>query len=111
MAAGKLQRIAQIGELDPDGVAEYERLHAEVWPAVVARITASHIHNYSIFRHGSMLFSYMEYTGDDLEADLAASAADPETQRWWAVLKPLQKKTDGPKRDESEHLPEVFHLD
>lgn len=79
---------------------------------MLARLAASHVHNYSIYRHGDLLFSYFEYTGDDYEADMAAIAADPETQRWWAVQMPLQRPLED--RADGEwwkELPEVFHTD
>lgn len=107
-----MRRIASVIGLPADGAAEYERLHAAVWPAVLARLTASHVINYSIFRHGELLFSYMEYVGDDFDTDMGAMAADPSTQDWWAVCMPLQRPVDD--RAEGEwwkELPEVFHLD
>lgn len=107
-----MKRIASVIGLPPENAAEYERLHADVWPDVLARLTASNVTNYSIYRHGDVLFSYMEYVGDDLDADMAAIAADPATQRWWAVCQPLQRplpgRADG---DWWKELPEVFHLD
>lgn len=107
-----MRRMASVIGLPRDGREEYERLHADVWPAVLERISASNIVNYSIFRHGELLFSYMEYTGDAFEADMAAIAADPVTQDWWAVCNPLQRPLDD--RAEGEWwktIPEVFHLD
>jgi len=107
-----MRRVASVIGVDPAGLEEYERLHADVWPTVLERIAASNIVNYSIYRHGDVLFSYFEYVGDDWDADMAAMAADPETQRWWAVCKPLQRPFDG--RAEGDWwmtLPEVFHTD
>ena len=107
-----MRRVASVIGVDPAGVEEYERLHAHVWPTVLERIAASNIVNYSIYRHGDVLFSYFEYVGDDWDADMAAMAADPETQRWWAVCMPLQRPFEG--RAEGDWwmtLPEVFHTD
>jgi L-rhamnose mutarotase len=107
-----MKRVASVIGLPPENRAEYERYHAAVWPGVLARLAASHVHNYSIYRHGDLLFSYFEYTGDDYEADMAAIAADPETQRWWAVQMPLQRPLED--RADGEwwkELPEVFHTD
>jgi L-rhamnose mutarotase len=105
-------RIASVIGLPTANIAEYERLHADVWPAVLKRLSESHMTNYSIFRHGELLFSYMEYTGDDLEADQAAIAADPATQDWWAICDPLQRPLDDRQPGEWwTRLPEVFHLD
>jgi L-rhamnose mutarotase len=107
-----MKRIASVIGLPPEHRAEYERLHAHVWPAVLERLTASNIVNYSIYRHRDVLFSYMEYDGDDFDADMAAMADDPATQEWWAVCKPLQRPLDD--RADGEwwkDLPEIFHLE
>ena len=107
-----MRRIASVIGLPPENAARYEELHAAVWPAVLERISASRIVNYSIYRHGDLLFSYMEYDGDDYDADMAAMAADPVTQEWWEVCMPLQRPV--PDRAEGEWwktIPEIFHLD
>lgn len=107
-----MQRFASVIGLQPENHAEYERLHADVWPAVLERLSASHVVNYSIYRHGDLLFSYMEYAGDDFDADMATMAADPVTQEWWEVCMPLQRPLED--RAEGEWwkaIPEVFHLD
>lgn len=107
-----MRRLASVIGISPENVEEYERLHAAVWPAVLERLQQSNVTNYSIYRHGDLLFSYMEYVGDDYEADMAKVAADPATQQWWAVCEPLQNPLPG--RAEGEwwkDAPEVFHLD
>ena len=59
-----------------------------------------------------MLFSYFEYVGDDYEGDMAAIAADPETQRWWTFTDPLQRPVAEAAEGEWWHaIPEVFHAD
>jgi L-rhamnose mutarotase len=105
-------RLASVIGLPAENAEEYERLHAEVWPEVLERLRASHMSNYSIFRMGELLFSYLEYTGTDLDADNAAIAADEATRQWWAVCEPLQRPL--PDRAPGEWwnpIPEVFHLD
>jgi L-rhamnose mutarotase len=105
-------RLASVIGLPAENAEEYERLHADVWPKVLERLRASHMTNYSIFRMGELLFSYLEYTGDDLDADNAAIAANEATQEWWAVCEPLQRPL--PERAAGEWwmaIPEVFHLD
>ena len=88
-----MQRICELIHVRPEAIAEYKRIHAEVWPAVLARLAASHITNYSIYlrRPENLLIAYYEYTGDDLAADQAAIAADPETRRWWTITDPMQQ--------------------
>ncbi len=107
-----MKRIASVIGMPQQNVALYEELHAAVWPSVVARLTASHVVNYSIYRHDELLFSYMEYDGEDFDADMAAMAADHATQEWWAVCMPLQRPVEGRgEREWWKELPEVFHLD
>jgi L-rhamnose mutarotase len=105
-------RLASVIGLPPENAAEYERLHADVWPKVLERLRLSNMTNYSIYRHGDLLFSYLEYTGTDLDADNAAIAADQATQEWWSVCEPLQRPL--PDRRPGEWwkaIPEIFHLD
>jgi L-rhamnose mutarotase len=110
-----MKRYGSVIGLRPEKLEEYRRLHAAVWPAVLAKITDCHVRNYSIYLRklpdGSyVLFSYFEYTGTDFEADMARMAADPTTQEWWAVCKPCQEPF--PDRAEGEwwaSMEEVFH--
>ncbi|WP_345762075.1 L-rhamnose mutarotase [Diaminobutyricibacter sp. McL0608] len=107
-----MKRIASVIGLPAESVEEYERLHAHVWPSVLACLSANNVVNYSIYRYGELLFSYMEYAGSDFDRDMASMAADPVTQEWWAVCMPLQRPVDD--RLEGEwwkELPEIFHLD
>jgi L-rhamnose mutarotase len=107
-----MKRLASVIGMPAENREEYERLHAAVWPAVLERLALSNIRNYSIYRYGEVLFAYMEYVGDDFEADMAAIAADPATQEWWSVCEPLQSPF--PERASGEwwmEIPEIFHLD
>ncbi len=105
-----MQRFGQIIGLKEDGIAAYEELHANVWPDVLATITACHIHNYSIYRWNTTLFAYFEYVGDDYAADMARMAADPVTRDWWALCMPLQQPLPGHGPDEWwATMREVFH--
>lgn len=107
-----MRRFALVIGLPAEHREEYERLHADVWPAVLARLSASKVVNYSIYRHAELLFSYFEYVGDDFESDMADMAADPTTQRWWATCMPLQRPVEDRAPGEWwKELPEVFHLD
>ncbi len=107
-----MQRYGQLIGIKPEAIPEYERLHAAVWPEVLATIHACNIRNYSIFRHQTTLFAYFEYVGDDFAADMARMAADPKTQEWWAVCKPMQRPLpDTPQGDWWTTIREVFHTD
>ena len=76
--AWRVRRFGQVIRVRPEAIDEYERLHAEPWPGVLAAIRRANIRNYSIYRHGELLFAYFEYVGDDFAADMAAMAADPD---------------------------------
>jgi L-rhamnose mutarotase len=109
-----MTRHGQLIGIGADAIAEYKRLHADVWPGVLAKISDCNIRNYSIFlkEPENLLFAYFEYVGTDFEADMAKMAADPETQRWWSVCEPLQRPLET--RAEGEwwaEMPEVFHHD
>ena len=107
-----VQRIAQVIGIKPDQIEEYERIHANVWPTVLATIKKANIQNYSIFRYEHLLFAYMEYTGTDYEKDMATIAADPETQRWWKITDPMQSQVPEAVAGEWWHvIPENFHVD
>lgn len=91
-----MQRIGMVIGVKPEKIEEYKRLHAAVWPEVLARISACNIRNYSIFlkEPENLLFSFFEYHGTDYTGDMAKMAADPKTQEWWAVCMPCQAPLD-----------------
>lgn len=107
-----MQRFGQVIGIKKEHLEEYSRLHADVWPGVLKKIEECNIRNYSIYHYGDLLFAYMEYHGDDFEADMAKMAADETTQKWWDICMPMQNPV--PDRAEGEWwktLDEVFHLD
>lgn len=109
-----MQRVAQIIGLRPEAIEEYKRIHAAVWPGVLAQIADSGIKNYSIFLREpeNLLFSYFEYHGDDLAADMARMAEDETTQRWWKITDPMQQRLQTVDGDGWwAPAEEVFHVD
>jgi L-rhamnose mutarotase len=72
-----VRRVASVIRLRPEKEAEYRGLHAHAWPGVLGTLRAAHVTNYSIFLRDGLLFSYLEYTGDDYDADMARS---PQTR-------------------------------
>ena len=109
-----MKRYGSVIGLRPEQMAEYKRLHAAVWPEVLAQIRRSTITNYSIYLREpeNLMFAYFEYVGTDYEGDMAAMAKDPKTQEWWALCMPMQKPLDS--RADGEWwagTEEVFHMD
>jgi L-rhamnose mutarotase len=94
-----IKRFGSVIGLKPENEQYYRELHANAWPAVLDRIRKSNIQNYSIYvteiNGQKYLFSYFEYVGTDLEADMKAMAEDPETQRWWKETGPCQIQLPG----------------
>jgi L-rhamnose mutarotase len=109
-----MERMGMVIKLKPSKIEVYKRLHADVWPDILAMITKCNIHNYSIFlkEPENLLFGYWEYTGNDFEADAAIMAADPRTQEWWDVCMPCQEPLETRKKGEWwSMMEEVFHND
>jgi L-rhamnose mutarotase len=109
-----MQRMGLCLKLKPGAVDEYKRLHRDVWPAVLARIAACHIKDYTIFLREpeNILFATWEYHGTDYAADMAAMAADPATQEWWKLNMPLQTPFETAAPGEWWCVMEpVFHVD
>jgi L-rhamnose mutarotase len=98
--------------IKPSKLPEYIEYHKAIWPGVAKMITECNIRNYSIYHWNGLLFAYMEYIGDDFDADMAKMAADPETQRWWDLNKPLQEPLEDRAPGEWwKTIQEVFHQD
>jgi L-rhamnose mutarotase len=112
-----MKRYGSIIGVRAEKLDEYKKLHAAVWPDVLRMIQQCNIRNYSIYLRklpdgNHYLFSYFEYVGSDFTADMAIMAADPTTQKWWAVCKPCQKPLDDRAPDEWwAGMEEVFHVD
>ena len=105
-------RVASVIRLQPEHAQAYRELHHAVWPEVLAALTRAHVHNYSIFHRDGLLFSYLEYVGDDYAADMAAIAADEATRRWWQLTDPCQQPLDSAADGEWwAPAEELFHLD
>lgn len=107
-----VRRFGQIIKAKPDGLADYKKWHANPMQGVNEMIKECGLKNYSIFSRGDYLFAYFEYEGEDFDADMAKMAADPTTQRWWDVVKPLMQPLED--RAEGEFwsdMEEIYHLD
>jgi len=107
-----MKRFGQLICVKADRLEEYKKYHAAVWPEILDMIRQCNIRNYSIFFKDGLLFAYFEYVGSDFDADMAKMAADPKTQEWWDIMKPMQSPIET--RAEGEWwatLEEVFHTD
>lgn len=107
-----MQRVGSVIRLRPEHREDYIRLHRQVPEAVLDALRRCHVTNYSIFLHGDLLFSYFDYTGQDLAADSARMAADAATQDWWRLTTPCQERLESAADGEWWTMAtKVFHLD
>ena len=107
-----MTRYGMVIGLKPETEEKYKQHHAAVWPGVLEMIRKCNIRNYSIYHKDGYLFSYFEYIGTDFKADMAKMAADPTTQKWWAVCEPCQLPlADRAPGDWWANMEEVFHFD
>ena len=76
----------------PTLIAEYERHHANVWPAIEESIRAAGIERLEIYRTGNRLCMVMEVSpAFSFEAKGAADAANPDVQEWERLMWPYQR--------------------
>ena len=114
----KVKRYGNVIGIKKESIPEYKRLHADTWPGVLKKIEDCHIRNYSIYLaevepDTYYLFSYFEYTGDDLDKEIEEKMKnDPITKKWWSYTDPLQVPVPTRKQGEWWHnIEEVFHTD
>jgi L-rhamnose mutarotase len=104
-----VQRVAFIIRLKPGAdPAEYQRRHDEIWPEMVAALSAAGYHNYSIFRDGLTLFAYAEV--DDYERAQRILASDAVNARWQAYMADMIDHVIDPETGGLRLLPEMFHM-
>lgn len=107
-----IQRMGRVIGIDPEGIEQYKKLHANPWPGTFERLRKRNIQNFSIFLREpeNLLFSYWEYTGTDLASDLAHGADDPRNREWLELTGALQR----PLTSRADHewwspMEQVFH--
>ena len=105
-------RKGSVIKVKPEMLEQYKALHASPWESVNAKLKECNIRNYSIFYRDGYLFSYLEYTGIDWEADMAKMAADSATRAWWKLTDPCQEPVESAGEGVWwADLEEVYHLD
>ena len=108
----EVKRYGWVIKVKPEKLDYYKELHANPWPEINKMIKECNIQNYSIYYRDGLLFSYLEYTGTDFEADMKKMAADSTTQRWWKETDPCQEPVDSAEEGVWwADMEEVYHLD
>ncbi len=108
----QVQRHGWVIKVKPEKLDEYKKLHANPWPGINKMIKECNIRNYSIYYRDGYLFSYLEYTGDDWDADMKKMAADSLTNEWWKLTDPCQEPVESAREGEWwVSMEEVYHLE
>ena len=96
----EIKRIGMVIKIKPEYIDEYKTLHADSNPGVRDLLVKANMRNFSIFLHklddGNYYeFGYYEYTGNDLEGDMANLAKEDRNIEWLKVCDPMQVPLDG----------------
>lgn len=83
-----------------DKIDTYKKLHENPLSGVNKMIKECGITRYEIYHRDDMLFSIMEYNGDDFDYDMTKMANDEATKEWWKLTDPCQKRIEDAKKDE-----------
>ena len=89
---------------------EYDAAHRSVWPALLAKVKAVGISNYSIYRREQDLFLVMQV--DDFDAAWRSLDKDPTNLKWQQEMGKLFEPVPGLKPGEQfAMMNEVFYME
>ena len=77
---------------EPALMAEYEKYHEKVWPAIIDSIKTSGIEVLDIYRTGNRMFMIIEASDDfSFEKKSAMDNANPRVQEWEELMWKFQQ--------------------
>jgi len=79
-------RQAWVMKLKPGNEAIYKKKHDALWPEMQEMMKRDGIRNYSIYRHGLLLFAYLER--DTPATDGGKPGPDSIVWKWWKWMEP-----------------------
>ncbi|MFT3703340.1 MAG: L-rhamnose mutarotase [Agriterribacter sp.] len=97
---------------DPATIAEYRKIHENVWPDILERIKADGITVMDIYLTGNRMFMIMEVVDDfSFEMKSASDKNDPRVQEWENFMWNFQQELPWAKPGEKWILMEqIFQL-
>ena len=106
-----MERVCFLLKVKPDRLEEYKRRHQAVWPEMLAALSETGWHNYSLFlRDDGLLVGYLETP--DFEKARAGMDTREVNACWQRDMAPFFEAMGGLRPDEGLlRLEEVFHLD
>jgi L-rhamnose mutarotase len=107
-----MKRVGFLLKVKADELEEYKKQHETVWPEMLAALSRTGWHNYSLFmREDGLLFGYFE-TPDSFQTALDGMAREDINAKWQDFMAPYFENLSGAHADQSMiELEEVFHLD
>jgi len=81
-----MKRFAFILRLREGMEAAYDEAHKAVWPEMLSMLKRGGIHEYSIFRRGTLLF--LTFKAADFESTWSHFDNDPVNLRWQQAMAP-----------------------
>lgn len=107
-----MKRIGFLLKVKKDKIEEYKKIHASVWPEMLAALSRCGWHNYSLFmQDDGTLFGYFE-TPHSLESALEAMNSEDINTKWQEMMAPFFESPNGARADEIlVELEQVFHLE
>ncbi len=104
-----MKRICFLLRVKPARLAEYKERHKAVWPEMLAALSETGWHNYSLFlRDDGLLVGYLETP--DFEKARAAMAAREVNARWQKEMSPFFETENLRPDEQMMPLEEIFHL-
>jgi L-rhamnose mutarotase len=109
-----VERVCFLLRVRPDRLEEYKARHREVWPDMLAALSATGWTNYSLFLDDDgLLVGYLET--EDFDAAVAAMDATDVNARWQAEMAEFFDDLDAVPNQRPDQgfllLEEVFHLE
>ena len=106
-----MQRVCFLLKVKKERLAEYKKHHEKVWPEMLAALSETGWHNYSLFlRDDGLLVGYCETP--DFNRAVAEMQKKDVNARWQAMMAQFFEQLGDKNADTSmASLEEVFHLD
>ena len=81
-----IERYAMAVRLKDEKKDFYLKNHQNVWPEVLSELKKIKIKNYSIFLKEDFMFGYLEYEGNNFNADMAEMQKIPIVDKWTKLM-------------------------
>lgn len=97
---------------DQELIAEYERLHQQIWPEIYSSIKTAGIQHMEIYRFGNRLCMLMEVDDNfSFEKKSAMDGANEKVQEWEKLMWKYQQALPGAKPGEKwMFMDKIFQL-